>query len=333
MAARVQGLILGLGKAKQADIVTASASFLRFKKSNMDLTSPGFMTETDAAEIGKGNEFISTAGVYPVAQEPGGRIDKFCSAEYLTWLLCYSLGNVVEATGVYTIIPIDPGTTLELPYFSWVEQVPEGGGAAVDNLFIGNSLEDFTLTFSSGVGRSSATVTANWVGSGNTVSPSAITVPAVQAETGLLSQMITALSINGVDYVAAKTTISGTIGWKNNLTRGYFPGSGIQNGAGIAGRIEIGARVPTFTFTVRLLATSLEYAKLIAQTTGTATITFQFDSAHLITFLFQSVSFETVTNTEASGIVAVNVTVAPKYSVSTGLLTCTAKCGVTGIGQ
>jgi hypothetical protein len=331
MAARVQGLVLGLGKAKQTSITAASASFLRFKKSNMDLTSPGFMTETDAAEIGKGNEFISQ--VFPVAQEPGGRIDKFCSAEYLTWLLCYALGNVVEASAVYTILPIDPGTTLELPYFSWVEQVAEGGGAAIDNLFIGNALEDFTLSFNSGVGRSSATVTANWVGSGNTVSPSAIVVPAVQVETGLLSQMITVLTINGVDYVAAKTTIDGTLGWKNNMTRGYFPGSGIQNGAGIAGRIEIGARVPTFTFTVRLLSTSLEYAKLIAQTTGTATITFQFDSTHLITFLWQSVSFETVTNKEANGIVAVGVTVAPKFAVGPGLLTVTAQCGVTGIGQ
>lgn len=333
MAARVQGLILGLGKAKQADISTIAASFLRFKKLNMDLTSSGFQTENDAPEIGKGNEFISAAGVFPTAFTPGNRLEKYCSAEYLTWLLCYALGGVAEVAAVYTITPIDNGTTLELPYFSVVEQVPEGGGSAIDNAFIGCAIEDFLLSFNQGVGRQSASVSANWIGSGKITTPSAVTVPAVQSETGLLAAMITALTINGVDYVTAKTNISGSIGWKNNLTRGYFPGSGTQNGAALCGRIEIGARVPSFQFTVRLLATSAELTKLLAQTTGTATITFQFDATHLITFIFQSVSFEMVDNTEAGGIVAVQVTVAPKWHSSNGVLTCTAKCGVTGIAQ
>ena len=52
MSARVQGLILGLGNAKQADIATASASFLRFKKIDTTLTSPHPVTENDAAEVG-----------------------------------------------------------------------------------------------------------------------------------------------------------------------------------------------------------------------------------------------------------------------------------------
>lgn len=333
MAARVQGLILGLGKAKQADIATIAASFLRFKKLNTSLTSTGFTTETDAPEIGKGNEFTSAAGVFPVAFTPGNSIEKYCSAEYLTWLLCYALGNVVEATAVYTITPIDPGTTLELPYFSVVEQLAEGGGQAIDNAYIGCCIEDFLLSFNSGVGRQSAKVTANWIGGGKLTTPSGVSVPALQAETGLLSQMMTVITIDGVDYVAAKGTISGSIGWKNNLSRGTFPGSGIQNGAAIAGRIEIGSRAPSLELTVRLLHTSTEQALLLAQTTGTATITFQFDATHLITFVFQSVSLEAVENTDADGLAAVKVMVAPKFHATNGILTVTAKCGVSGIGQ
>src|ERR1017187_2150917 len=95
MSARVQGLILGLGKEKQVDIVTASASFLRFKKVDTTLTSPHPVTENDAAEIGKGNEFISA--VYPVSYDVANRIEKFASAEFVAWAWAYALGNPTQS--------------------------------------------------------------------------------------------------------------------------------------------------------------------------------------------------------------------------------------------
>src|ERR1051326_1135943 len=155
MATRVQSEILGLGKAKQANISTIAASFLRFKKLNMDLISTGFTTENDADEIGKGDEFVSPSGVFPVAYTPAGRLDKYASAEFMIWATAYALGNVTEVSGLYTIVPINPGTSLELPYFSIVEQVPEGGGNAIDNAFIGCAIEDFNFSFNSGPGRAS----------------------------------------------------------------------------------------------------------------------------------------------------------------------------------
>ncbi len=334
MAARIQQKILGLGKAKQTNISTISASFLRFKQLNAQLAPTGFNTENDANEIGKGNEFISAAGVFPVAYNPAGRLDKYSSAEFMVWALCYALGNVTEVTGLYTIIPIDPGTTIELPYFSVVEQVAEGGGSALDNAFVGCAIEDFAYEFNYGPGRQSGKCTVNWVGSGLLTTPSAVTVPATLAEHYMLSAGM-ALTINGVDFVSAKTILSGTIGWKNNLmlNTGFFPGSGLQNGAAVRGRLEIGPRVPSLTFTARLLATSTEYAQLIAQTTGTAVLTISFDSTHTVTFTFQSVSFETVDNGEQDGIVSVTVICAPKYDPTNGVLTISAKCGIVGIAQ
>src|SRR5690348_2233568 len=156
MPARVQQLVLGLGLAKQADIATASATFLRFKKLNMSITSPKPTFENDAAEIGKGHEFITqTFGSH---YDVSGQLEKYSSSEFLTWACAYALGVVAETgTGpyVYAITPLDPSVTLELPYFSVVEQVPEGGGTAIDNLFRGCAIEDFTYQFSYGPGRNS----------------------------------------------------------------------------------------------------------------------------------------------------------------------------------
>src|ERR1700722_16190117 len=130
MAARVQQLILGLGKGKQTNISTPGTTFLRFKKNNADVTSPRPMFENDAAEIGKGNEFIGQT--FPSHYEVASRLEKYASAEFVTWAAAYALGNVVMTgtapTCAYTLTPLNPGTTLELPYFSVCEQISEGGG-------------------------------------------------------------------------------------------------------------------------------------------------------------------------------------------------------------
>ncbi len=332
MPARIQSLIYALGLGKQSDIATVASSFLRFRKLNMDIHTPHYGTENDAAEIGKGNEFISQ--VFPTAYDMSGRVEKFGSAEFMTYALAYGLGGVSYGAGTYTITPIDPATTLELPYFSLVQQLPEGGGEAVDEVYVGCAMEEVSVAFSYGPGRQSVRVNASYNGSGRVTIPSGITVPAVQSEHYMLSQSM-AVTINGHDYVGDKTILSGTMGWKNNLNlnAGYFPGAGVVNSAAVRGRMEIGARVPTFQFTARLLRTSPEYAALIAQTTGTAVITFTFDGTHTVTFTWQKMSYQMVERTEADGIVAVTVTGAPQFDATNGILTVTAQCGIVGIAQ
>ena len=333
MATRVQNLIKAFGKAKQADIATASASFLQFTKLNTSITSPDPVFENDAPEIGKGNEFA--LHTFPSHYNIQDSVEKYSTAEFLTYACAYGLGNVSETTGVYTITPLDHTTTLELPYFTVVDQLSEGGGEAIDNAYIGCAIEDFTYTFTSGPGRPSGKVNVNWVGSGKITSPSAVTLSdGPVAEHNMLSGSMT-LTINGTDYVGAKTILNGSISWKNNLllNAGFFPGSGLQNGLQIRGRLEIGARTPTFQFTARLLSTSDEYTKLIAQTTGTAVLKVQFDSTHYVQFTFEKVAFQKVVNTEADGIVAVTVDVLPMFDATNGLISIEAKCGVSGIAQ
>lgn len=337
MATRIQQLVLGLGKAKQTSISTASASFLRFKKIDSTVTSPHPVFENDAAEIGKGNEFI--ANTFPSHYEVANRIEKYASSEFVTWATAFGLGNVAvtgaSAPYTYTIVPIDPGTTLELPYFSVVEQIAEGGGSAIDNLYVGCAIEDFTYQFTSGPGRASSKMTVNWVGSGLLTQPSGVTVPALTVENNMLGASMT-LTVNGVNYITGKRIISGSIGWKNNLNlnAGFFPGSGLQNGLQVRGRLEIGTRVPSFQFTTRLLSTSTEYATLTAQTAGTAVLSIQHDAANITTFTFPQLAFQMVENVEADGLLAVTVTGAPEFNTTANNpFSVVSLCGITGIAQ
>ncbi len=337
MPARIQQLVLGLGANKQTAIASAGATFLRFKKLDTTLTTPKPVFENDAAEIGKGHEFITQT--FPSHYDVANRIEKYASAEFTTWAVAYGLGNV-SVTGssapyTYTMVPIDPGTTLELPYFSLVEQVAEGGGKAVDNLYVGCAIEDWTYQFSYGPGRASSKMTVNWVGSGLLTTQSSITVPALTTENNMLAASMS-LSVNGVDYVSTKRILSGSIGWKNNLllNAGFYPGSGLQNGLQVRGRMEIGARVPTFQFTARLLSGSTEYNALVNQTTGTATLSVNHDAGNSVSFSFPKMAFQVVENAEADGIVAVTVTGAPQYdTVSSTVMSVTTKCGINNIAQ
>lgn len=338
MPARVQSLIFALGSAKQADISTASTTFNRFLKLDSDVPTLKYGTETDKDEIGKGNEFISSGGVFPTAYDVSGRIEKFGSAEFVAWAWAYALGNVALATALYTINPIDPATTLELPYFTMAAKLAEGGGTAFNEAYLGMAIEDVETTFKYGPGRGSVKTSISYVGSGKHTIPSGVSFPAVLTEHYMLSSSA-AVTINGIDYVAgspgSKTILSGTMGWGNKLVLPlrYFPGSGLVDNAAVGGRILIGNREPRFSFTAFLQADSTEYAKLIAQTTGTAVITLTYDATHFVTWTYHSVSFEMVERTTEEGLVAVTVTVAPKNDASLGVLTVTSKNAITDIAQ
>lgn len=332
MPTRVQALRYGLSSAKQSDIATAAATFLRFRKLNLDIHTPTYGTENDEDEIGKGNEFATQ--VFPTAYSVNGRIEKYGSAEFVTWAWAYALGVASLSGSTYTLTPIDPGVTLELPYFSLVQQLDENSGSAIDELHPGLMVSRVETTFNSGVGRQSVKTMVDFVGVRNPTLPSGIVLPSVLSEHYMLSQSMAA-TINGHDYVGDKTLLSGSMIWDNAPLLGpaYFCGSGTANGAAIGGRIETGKRRPSFTFQARLLKDSPEYAALIAQTTGTAVITLTFDGTHTVTWTWEQISYGVVQRGESDGIVTVQVTVIPQFNDSTGILSVSAQCGVTGIAQ
>jgi len=64
------------------------------KKLDTVLTTPKPVFENDAAEIGKGHEFITQT--FPSHNEVANRIEKYASAEFVTWAAAFALGNVAQ---------------------------------------------------------------------------------------------------------------------------------------------------------------------------------------------------------------------------------------------
>lgn len=341
MATRLQSIIFGLGSTKQANISTASTTFNRFRQLSTDVPTLIYGTETDKDEIGKGNEFISQ--VFPTAYAFTHQLNKYSSAEFTAWAWGYGLGNVALASGLYTILPIDPGAVggLQLPFFTTVAQLAEGGGQAIDEAYLGCQVSEVTTTFKYGAGRASSETNCSIVGSGRHTLPSGITIPAVLSESNLISQSMS-ITVNGIDYVAgtggvgAGCILMGEVGWRNNqlIGLGYHPGSGTVDSAAVMDRMFIGAREPFLRFTAFLEANSTEYAKLIAQTTGTASLKLTHDATHYVQWDFPKVSYSSVTRTQEDGIVAVQVEVAPQYDSGSGhILVVSSKNAITDLCQ
>jgi hypothetical protein len=439
MPAKIREMLIGFGFAKQAAIATANtvAGIWRLGKLNTSFTGPKLITESDAAELGKGHEFATQ--LFKASWDVKGSIEKYLSSDFAAWVMAFGLGHVTYGGSaglrVYTCTPLVPVTDgLELPYFSFVEQIRPGVLSVIDRMVIGCAIDDWTLTFASGPGRASTKLVANIVGCGKYVKPSGITLPPATVEK-LLPSASLALTVNGVDYVGAKNIVQGEATWKNNLVVGFFPGSGMQgamaqvetitltgtsgtanvgaagsltkvatygdsltdtagdfvtshtaaytavgitvtssgptliftatvpgtpftaptitnvtgNLAGtvvhttpnciagesgaIAGRLEVGDREGSLNLTVRFEHGSEELNKVISQAEGTAVILLTYDENNSLLMTYERVTFAVVEPGETDGIVTVQITTAPLWHASNGLLTVVAKCNTNGIAQ
>lgn len=344
MPANIREKLIGFGKARQADIATANtvANIWRLNKLNTTIADPRLNTENDAAELGKGHEFATE--VFKTSWDVNGQIEKYLSSDFAAWAMGFGLGKASKSgttpNFIYTCTPFDPVTDgIELPYFSFIEQVRPGAGVVVDHMAVGCAVEGWTLTVASGPGRANSKLVVDFVGSGKYVEPSGITLPAATVEK-LLPSASLACSINGVNYVSNKNIVSLEAGWKNNLRldAGFFPGSGFQDvgdatSGAIRGRLEVGDREATLQFTARFQNGSTELQKLKDQTEGTAVIGLTYDVNNSLTLTYHRVRFSVVELGETDGLVTVQVTCQPLYHSTNGLLTAVVECNTDGIAQ
>jgi hypothetical protein len=336
--ARIQELLVALGAGKQTNISTANTAMqsMRFSKLNAQITNPKLVTENDAPEIGKGNEFIEN--VYKSHWEVGTTMEKYLSSEFAAWAFAYALGKVAvtgsAAPYTYTITPLNTSTDgLELPYFSVLEQIRPGSGVVIDRQHVGCALKMLKMSIGSGPGRANSKLSADIVGSGLLVDPSGLTMPAPITEHLLPASSLT-FSCNGTDYVTSKNLVSLELGWDNAfLNTGFFPGSGSQAGAQVQGRIEVGARVPSFSFIARYNNGSSELAKLESLTTATCTLSLTADANNSLTITWQKMGFEMVEIGDTDGIVTVAVTCSPQYDLTNGIVSVVVVTPVAGICQ
>jgi hypothetical protein len=341
--ANLQELVDGFSYGKQTDIVTPQIAGHMWRTTNLN-TKPWAkmpMNEDDRTEIGKGHEFPTQLFKSHYAM-PVYEISKYASSEFLTWAMCYSLGNVVlTGAGPYTYV-VTPAlgatntTGLELPYFSFVQQIRPGGSSIIDEMLVGCAVKAWKLSIKNSPGRASCMISVECVTTGQYTSPSVITLPAILQPNEFNAGMITALTINGVNYLsggAAKNFVSLEASWDNNFRSGFFPGSGTQDGYQIQGRFEWGDRVYAMQLVVRAAAGSAEYAALIALTTGTATITLLKDSNNSFSMVNQKMGFQVAELSNTDGIVTLQITGEQLYHATNGLVTVTCITPVTGICQ
>jgi hypothetical protein len=336
MSYNIQQLNFGIGYKPQSALQTANsaAECWHLSKLNAGFNRFSLVTETDAAEVGKGSEFAEN--VFPVSYEISGSLEKYLSSELAAWAFIHGLGtaNASYAAGAYTITETDACDGLDMPPFSVIEQLGVGcsGGAAVDRMAIGCVLDNFGIKFTNGPTRQSAMISANFVGCGKNALPSAVVLPAKLVEHEIRGGSAT-VTINGTTY-SGGALMSLDMSFANNirLDQGFFIGSGVQDGAAIRGRMERGNRVYGLSFVTRLSQASDEYAKLKAMTPGTAVINLSNSSTESLSVTYHKVTLGAVDIADDNGIVTVAVNCNVMRDATLGVVTAVAKTAVVGIG-
>jgi len=342
--ANIQELLNCWSYGKQTAIGAAQTVGNMWRQTNLN-TKPWAkvpVNEDDAAEIGKGHEF-ATQLFKSHYNMPAYEISKYLSSEWAAFVMAFSLGNVTltGSTAPYTYVCVPAlgatnTTGLELPYFSFVQQIRPGGSSILDEILIGCAVKSWKLAVKNSPGRASAMLSAECVTTGQYTSPSTITVPAASLLHEMNAGTISALTINGTNYLSggsAAQFVSLDMSYDNNFRPGFFPGSGSQDGYQIQGRFEWGDRTLGMQLVVRVQHGSGEYAALIALTTGASTITFTRDSGNSLELQIQKQGFKVAELTNTDGIVTLSITGEQLYDPTNGLLTATILTPQTGICQ
>ena len=322
--ANVRETKIAFGYKPQPDVATENlpAEMWSLTKTNPALMVMTPINETDANDIGKGDEFPTQT--FPTNIDVAVPLEKYCSSEFMAWLFCFTTGKATKTpagTGfTYAAVPGDPVVNcINLPPFTYAEQIRTPPDSIIDRAAIGMVVNDWTLTMESGPGRANCRVAVNCVGTGRYASPSAVTPwPAVTAE-HFLNAASASINIVGIDYIINASFISLEFRWNNNvrLASGLYPGSGTENGYAVRGRMEYGNRECALAFVARATKGSPEYNALMAQpqTEGPVTVTTSGatigagPSKHGFTINFPRAVFTAVANGDADGIVTVNCTV------------------------
>lgn len=335
MPANIQELQVAISKTAQTAIDTASTDLIRFNTTSDDIGDVEPIVEDDADEIGKGHEFAEES--FLTSYKVSKRIQCYTSSEALSIAAAFGLGS--GNAGTYT--PIDPLTNvneIELPWMTVVEGIRKGGTAPVLNrALLGMVMDQFTMTLGKGPGRANSRIDMRMVGTGKIDQNTSEVIPP-KTPTHLLSAASLSCTINGVDYVTARTFESFSFEWQNNVRDGYYPGSGFQTtgdatSGQIQGRMEYGKRKLTTFFMARFQAGSTELNTLTAQTAGTMVIGLTGAPGHNATITAHQTRFKTTKIDNTDGIVTVRVDISAQYEQTQGLVTMVVNNALGSVGR
>lgn len=330
MSFNIRQTAFAVGRVKQADLVTSNidADLIAFTKRNQDIGEVPYTVADDAQDIGKSDEFA--VNTYLISKEARFRLEADLTTELLAFALAYGMGSSVDsapAAGAYRHTATPQSAGIDLLPFTVVERLPSSGTAALDRAMIGCVVDGFTISFNNGPSRENSTLALDIVGTGKTVSPSTLTIPAV----GTLHRLnagsfgVTILTTN---YVTGGRIVSMEMSWRNNvrLDQGFFIGSGADEGFQIRGRMEHGDREARISVVARLETDSSELTKLAAQTEGTVIVTGQGSlitgsTYHDMSVTWQRCRIGSAIISNDAGIATVQFDIVPMKHSSNGLVT------------
>jgi len=321
--ANIRETKIAWGYKPQTDIVTKNTDpeLWSLTKTNPETANVAINTETDAQDIGKGDEFASQ--IFPTSVDTSVPITKYTNSQLAAWALCFDPGKATKTTAgkgfKYDAVPSDPVVNcINLPVFTFVEQIRPQPDSVIDRALIGMVINDFQLQMNSGPGRANCTMTVNCVGTGNYLRPSGSVIPALTQES-FLNAASASIQIAGIDYTLSKTFNTLTFTYNNNvrLPSGYYPGSGTVNGYAIRGRMEYADRVIGLTFQARAVKGSPEFTQLVTNPipenpiviTVTGGMIGAGPQTHQLSITAPRTVISAVTNGNADGIVTVDCTV------------------------
>ena len=329
MAVNIRQVNLGIGLKAQTDLATvnSNADFIRPTKINRALANVPLNTESNAEDLGKDDEFETQSFVTNWDMNDTWEMD--ATSEMLAWAFAFGLGSSVDsapAVGAYRHTATPQSSGIDLPSFSICEKLPSDG-SYLDRVMIGNVVQALTVQLNSGVGRQNAKLIVEVARTGKKTEPSSVTLPAVTTLHRLNAASAT-ISINGTNYVTGGNIISCEFGYRNNvrLDQAFYPGSGVQSGGQIRGRMEHGDREIFLRFVARLRTSEDAFTKIANQTTGTAAITLQGalitgTTYHDMSATFHQVVFGTAVIAEDNGIATVQVECRVQKHASNGTIT------------
>lgn len=346
MAVNIRETKIGLAYKKQSALGTANVAgdMWLLNKMNAELGNVEYATEPNN-DIGLGTDFVTE--IFKNGKNTSFALEKPASSQFMAWAMAFGLGKTtmtnVGSVYTYTSVPLVPDTDGDQPpAFTYMEALRPGtAGELFNRAMIGNVVNDWTLSVEKGSERSATRIRANCIGTGKTSDANTIVFPSTSLSESRLPSASATVSVNGTDYVAGGLIESIEVNYNNNIRQDtkVYPGSGLQDGFAIGGRMEIGdRRTPSVTLTARASAGSPELTKLKNLTEGTCVLTLTGDlisgsDYHSTSLTFHRVTYSSVTLGNANGIVTVQVNVMPMWHSTNGLMTAVTKTTVTGIGQ
>lgn len=311
---------------KQVDLVTPNLTPVwTLLQNNEDFATHTLNKETDANEVGSGSEFAKNE--YKTSWSAAKPMTKFISSEFAAQMFGLALGKSVETPGVgtdisYAISPLQlpqDCSGIELPTLTVYETIHQGlACVALDRAYLGMAVNSLSLNLTSGPERDAAQMSVDLIGTGEILEPSTVALPTTLFE-HLLPSGSAVVSVQGQNLTTLKKFVSLDFEWNNNILvePGYFPGSGIQDGAAIMGRMEYGQRECTFAYVARFDENSTELANLKNETQGAITVQItgaEIDAGpvtHSLLIEFPQVTISTAELGNDNGVTTLQVTAMP----------------------